>query len=103
MEIVSLWPNQLTTKTAGDRIKTAIVKMKKFYLLVSLSFCTLLVLPSCSKDSKCHCNEYDADNGRLVGSGTMNASSFGAANCSDLELKLKMASGGDFYYQCSKE
>ncbi len=31
MEIVSLGPNQLTTKTAGDRIKikTAIKKMRK--------------------------------------------------------------------------
>ena len=77
--------------------------MKKLICLAGVLCCLLLALPSCSKDSKCHCNEYDADDGRLVGSGTMNASSFGAANCSDLELKLKMASGGDFYYQCSKQ
>ena len=32
MEIVFLWPNQLTTKTAGDRIKTATKKMKKMLL-----------------------------------------------------------------------
>ena len=29
MEIVSLWPNRLTTKPAGDRIKTTIKKMRK--------------------------------------------------------------------------
>lgn len=77
--------------------------MKKLFVFASLLCCTLFVLPSCSKDSTCHCNEYDADDGRFVGSATMNASSMGAANCSDLELKLKMQTGGDFYYQCSKQ
>lgn len=86
-----------------DGIELGKERMKKFFVFASLLCCALFVLPSCSKDSTCHCYEYDSDTGRLVGSGTMNASSLGAANCSDLELKLKMSTGGDFYYQCSKQ
>lgn len=77
--------------------------MKKRILLASLFCCTLIAFVSCNKDRTCHCREYDSDNGQYVGTGTMNASSMGAANCSDLELKLKMQSGGDFYYICSEE
>lgn len=63
------------------------------------AFC-MFALSSCGNiDSSCMCTEYDPDSSYSA-SREVSPQSFGATNCSDLELKLKSASGFEFEYSC---
>ncbi|MDR1592175.1 MAG: hypothetical protein LBS16_04745 [Prevotellaceae bacterium] len=78
--------------------------MKTKFILVSLTAIIGLVvfLVSCSKDDEmksCNCTEHDGYG--YSATRVVAPASFGASNCSDLELKLKTASGGEFYYTCN--
>lgn len=79
------------------------MKNKNKILLVTLSmvFSISSFLISCSKDDdekSCYCTETDYEG--YSASQTVNPASFGAANCSDLVVKLRMASNGEFDYSC---
>lgn len=77
--------------------------MKKFSFIIAammVSMSTICVFTSCSEDDDCTCKE--------VGQGysstrTLDPKSYGATNCSDLEIKLRMAAGydSDFDYYCN--
>ncbi len=76
--------------------------MKKCFFISAvalLAFSSFLV--SCSEDDEpstsCTCTESDGYG--YSESQKLDPSSFGATNCSDLAIKLRMANG-DFWYNC---
>lgn len=74
---------------------------KKIFVVIAttISAICMFALSSCSNvDSSCLCTEYDP--GYYSASREISPQSFGAKNCSDLELKLKAASGFEFEYSC---
>jgi hypothetical protein len=91
----------LMSKRNGRKAKFS---MKTKFILVCLvilcGFAAFLI--SCSKDDEgsqsCTCME--SDGAGYSASRVVTPSSFGAANCQDLELKLSVASSGDFDYSC---
>jgi hypothetical protein len=79
--------------------------MKKV-LILAVALFGLMLFTQCSKTSKCKCEEYDATDNYYYGSTIMDPESWGATNCSDLEIKLRMQalqSGYDEYFKCHKE
>jgi hypothetical protein len=80
-------------------------EMKKKYILVCLVvLCGLtMFIASCSKDEEsksCTCTESDGEG--YSASKVIDPASFGASNCSDLALKIRIAEGsGDFSYSCN--
>lgn len=79
--------------------------MKKVTILVAAFFC-LMLFPKCNKSSSCKCEEYDATDNYYYGSTIMDPESWGAKNCNDLEIKLRMQalqSGYDEYFKCYKQ
>lgn len=78
---------------------------KTFLILAVLAVSATAALTSCSEDEEikktmCTCIEED-DYGYKEQS-KLDPASFGATNCSDLAIKLRMAGGYDseFYYSC---
>lgn len=75
--------------------------MKKvFFLATIIALCTtcLFVITSCEKEEKmCTCTETDYG---YSSTQQVDPSSFGAKNCSDLAVKLRMANGSEFDYNC---
>ena len=77
---------------------------KKFFLvgvIVTMGFGAFLV--SCSKDDDggsktCSCQESDYSGYNATRN--VSPSSYGAANCADLELKLRQQAGGEYNYSC---
>lgn len=79
--------------------------MKKLLILAAALF-NLMLFSQCSKSSSCKCEEYDATDNYYYGSTTMDPESWGAKNCNDLEIKLRMQalqSGYDEYFKCYKQ
>jgi len=79
--------------------------MKKVIILTVALF-GLMLFSQCSKNSSCKCEEYDATDNYYYGSTTMDPESWGATNCNDLEIKLRMhalQSGYDEYFKCHKQ
>ena len=79
--------------------------MKKA-LIISAALLNLFLFSQCSKSSSCRCEEYDATDGYYYGSKVMDPASWGATNCSDLEVKLRtqaLQSGYDEIFHCSKQ
>jgi hypothetical protein len=80
--------------------------MKKLILVAAIAVLALgAFLVSCDKDkdTSCNCIEIDEEGDR-VGSKSLNPASYGAANCSDLETKLRTAAlggGYDSVFSCS--
>lgn len=86
--------------------------MKKHFfavMMIAISAAGLFAVSSCSKDddddnnkgnSSCTCTE-ENDSGYKA-SRKLDPKSYGATNCSDLEVKLRMQAGydSDFYYSC---
>ena len=78
--------------------------MKKV-LILAVAIFSLMLFSQCSKSSSCKCEEYDAT-GYYYGSKVMDPESWGAKNCSDLEVKLRtqaLQSGYDETFRCSKQ
>ncbi len=82
--------------------------MKKYIFISAVAlFAFSSFLVSCSEDEDpssstskmCTCTETDYD-GYYEESQKLDPASFGATNCSDLAVKLRMASDGDFWYDC---
>lgn len=79
--------------------------MKKVIILAAALF-SLMLLSQCNKSSSCKCDEYDATDNYYYGSRVVDPASWGAANCSDLELKLRaqaLQSGYDERFNCTKQ
>lgn len=79
--------------------------MKKMPILAVALF-GLMLLPQCNKSSSCKCDEYDATDNYHYGSRVIDPASYGATNCSDLELKLRaqaLQSGYDERFNCTKQ
>lgn len=79
--------------------------MKKV-LILAVALFSLMMFTQCSKGSSCKCEEYDATDNYYYGSRVIDAESYGAKNCSDLELKLRaqaLQSGYDERFNCSKQ
>lgn len=75
-------------------------------LIFAVALLSLMLLPQCNKSSSCKCEEYDATDNYYYGSTTMDPESWGAKNCNDLEIKLRMQalqSGYDEYFKCYKQ
>jgi hypothetical protein len=85
-------------------VKLKLVMKKKFLIVGLVSVCCLgAFLVSCDKDEpsqKCTCTEQDGAG--YSESQELDPASYGATNCSDLAVKLKMAAGvdSDYYYSC---
>lgn len=75
--------------------------MKKIFSTALLAVALLggVALTSCSKDKSCTCTETDLWDGSKT-SRELDPESFGAKNCSDLEVKLRAAQDDDFDYSC---
>lgn len=75
--------------------------MKKYILILGLSlFSFSSFLISCSDDNDmCTCTESDYES-NYTATKELDPSSFGATNCSDLAIKLRVATGEDFDYNC---
>ena len=79
--------------------------MKKV-IIFTVALFGLMLFSQCSKSSSCKCEEYDATDGYYYGSKVMDPESWGAKNCSDLEVKLRtqaLQSGYDEIFKCSKQ
>lgn len=79
--------------------------MKKAIILAAALF-SLMLFSQCSKSSSCKCEEYDATDNYYYGSTTMDPESWGAKNCSDLEIKLRteaLQSGYNEIFRCYKQ
>jgi hypothetical protein len=92
----------------GVDVKPRKKMKKKFFLVGIIAIMSLGALVSCSDDDNggsaksCNCTEYS--DGENVGSNTINPSSFGAANCSDLAIKLRaeaLKSGYNNNFSCN--
>ncbi len=69
-------------------------------IIIAIIAISIFVITSCQKNpSSCTCTESDPDYGYYA-SQKLDPASFGAKNCSDLAIKLKM-SNPDFYYTCN--
>lgn len=78
--------------------------MKKRLIFIALLFFGTLSasLVSCDKDDEsksCTCTETDYQG--YSATQTLDPASFGATNCSDLTIKLRMQSDGEFDYSCN--
>ena len=83
-----------------------LIMKKAFLILAVLAISTTTALTSCSEDEEikktmCTCTEED-DYGYYKEQMQLDPASFGATNCSDLAVKLRMSAGYDseFYYSC---
>lgn len=76
------------------------MKFKLFTAFIALGFLTIFIISSCEKSNEsCTCTE-TLDDGTQYKE-TIAPSSFGASNCSDLALKLRMESPvSDAWYEC---
>lgn len=74
--------------------------MKKRILTVGVIAALALVsfLASCKKEESCMCNETDYEGYNATRK--IDPSSFGASNCADLQIKLKIQAGGEYDYNC---
>lgn len=75
--------------------------MRKFILplcAIALSTCAICMTACGDDESSCECIETDYDG--YSATRTLDPKSYGATNCSDLEVKLKMASYGEYDYNC---
>jgi len=80
--------------------------MKKTTIMIIAALLSLFLFSQCSKNSSCKCEEYDATDNYYYGSTVMDPESWGAKNCSDLEIKLRteaLQSGYDEYFKCHKQ
>jgi len=77
--------------------------MKKRLIFISLTgLCTLCAfLASCDKDEPSACSCTETDYMGYSATQTLDPASFGATNCSDLEIKLRMQADGEFDYSCN--
>ncbi len=76
-------------------------KLKSLFVLAVAVIGFSAFVVSCGKDdekSTCMCTETDYEG--YSASREVSPASFGAANCSDLELKLKEVSNFEFGYTC---
>lgn len=76
--------------------------MKKHFIaviMITISTVCLFTVSSCSKDDECTCTESGMGSSS---SRQLDPKSYGATNCSDLEVKLRMQAGydSDFDYSC---
>ncbi len=78
----------------------------KIILFFAIALFGVLLFAQCSKSSSCRCEEYDATDGYYYGSKDMDPESWGAKNCSDLEIKLRteaLQSGFNEIFRCYKQ
>lgn len=71
-------------------------------LLISISTACVF-FTSCKDDDEksCSCTEFDTETGYSA-SQTLDPSSYGATNCSDLAVKLNMQMyNSEYYYSCN--
>lgn len=76
--------------------------MKKRLIFVSLAALVTLgaFLSSCDKDESASCTCTETDYMGYSATQTLDPASFGATNCSDLTIKLRMQADGEFDYSC---
>lgn len=78
----------------------------KIILFFAIALFGVLLFAQCSKSFSCRCEEYDATDGYYYGSKDMDPESWGAKNCSDLEIKLRteaLQSGFNEIFRCYKQ
>lgn len=81
-------------------------EMKKLLVMLSLVTLVCIAFSSCDdggdSSKSCTCTEYD-ETGSSYGSKTIDPASWGATNCSDLEVKLRkdaLQSGYNSTFSC---
>lgn len=67
-------------------------------MIVAIIICIISVFAIASCSKSCNCTEYDYYD-RYSASRDIDPASYGARNCSDLELKLQETYTG-YYYRC---
>jgi len=74
---------------------------KKFYSLCVVALSVFAIcLTACKDDEPSFCTCTETDYEGYTASKTLDPASFGATNCSDLEVKLRMQADGEFDYAC---
>ena len=74
---------------------------KQIFAVIAITVCTvcMFAVTSCKKDEAQSCTCTESDYG-YSNTRQLDPASYGATNCSDLEVKLRMASNGEFDYNC---
>ncbi len=91
---------------ANIELKKIKIMKKSILAFAVLAASFPIFLTSCDKDDDdsgvmCTCiEEYDDGKNWEKNQAVLDATSFGATNCYDLAIKLRLATQSDYYYDC---